>query len=385
MHRRSICWLVLAALLSASMTLLGAQAQAPADPVPSWAWRVTPQEWERLHDAGRTYEGGLFLLVLNGAPAGTGFCISTKHRLLVTAGHNFQKGLRAVNASTGRSYAVQTGWVHEKFLRQNAKGQWVPHLAAPTGTAHTRSADIAILQLAFRGPAIPRAFPLVRPDHGELFPGRAIAVLGFPGLWQLLRLNPGDMPRRAVSCGVIAQTFPLFQMDTTTAAPSWVLQHAAPTWPGHSGSPIILEDGSVVGVTNAAQSLMHGRGPTDSHMAFYGIAVDAIWDLLSTAQGIQDVLDPTRDGVRSEVHRKDALTREDRMDQKRWDAKKVLEGLAEDLRKDVEQGKTAEALVKEGNNCDDRSAIVIRAGEHGRKTGRRKRREKALKRLQRGL
>jgi hypothetical protein len=143
------------------------------------------------------------------------------------------------------------------------------------------------------GRPLPVAFPLARPGQGGKVEGRAIGMSGFPGYTQCGWPDAGKAPNMTYMFGVVTARHPCLTSSSLSGGPSWLIQHTTPSWRGNSGSPLFLEDGTVIGVYHAAGQMQENGV---SSLTSSGILVDAVWDLLGMARGIEGILNPERDG-----------------------------------------------------------------------------------------
>lgn len=270
-----------------------------------WTWRVLPEETTALQKTAERYQHAIFLLGNpEVGPVGTAFCISTKHRLLVTCRHNVDPLAKKVQLSAkclnGVTYHIRSMWCHPDALRTDQKGKLVNADDLTTGTIVTASADVAIIQLKLEGPDLPAEFPLASPGQGAVLQHHALLSYGFsafafPHGWP----SANESLHASQTCGVAYGLSSLLKTDAGDPDRDWLLWHTAPAWHRNSGAPLFLRDGTVVGIHNGGAISITPDGTCD--MRFCGVLVDAVWDLIDRGDDLKTFCDPKRDGRRLSV------------------------------------------------------------------------------------
>jgi trypsin-like peptidase len=272
---------------SVFFTLAALQTSAGTE-IRSWHWVPTIEEHVTLGAVAQRFEKAVVFLENKRGGCGTAFCIHREQGLFLTNAHCVdQKSQFRIVSLAGERFPVRRLWIHPDIGRRDKPFD-------PGGSnISALSCDVAILQADLGGGVWPVAYPLARPGQGKRILGRAVAETGFPTYAQP-QANRVQRPNPATMYGVAYALWPLTDVPNRPP-PDWCVGMTTPLWRGASGSPIFDEDGTVVAVHNAGGLYDGGTGVYTYQSC--GILVDAVWELLASAEGIQDVLQPERDGV----------------------------------------------------------------------------------------
>jgi trypsin-like peptidase len=286
-------WWVLLFFAAGAVLPYGITADAGA---PEYV-RVTPSEGMRLARVAQQCERGVFLIGEGRGYGGTTFVISRRHRLLVTCAHCVDpeqaRGPKTVMNALGETFRITQTWLHPDIVRLRPERSDEKDSVLP-GRISSASADLAILQLE-EGASLPVEFSLARTARGPSVPGRPAACLGFPLYVHHMFPRTPYRVRPATAYGIVLHTFPLWPAGLPKDAhPVWQFDATPAAWPGSSGSPLILDDGYVIGICTSG-------GITRNHDGSYefrtcGVLVDHVWDLLARSRGLQGCLTRDRDG-----------------------------------------------------------------------------------------
>jgi hypothetical protein len=238
-----------------------------------------------LGQFARDCERGIFIAGSAETTHGTAWCISKKHRLLVTNAHVadlFHQGkgeMFAIPSGTSQVHRVARVLYHPG-VRRWFKGNSEISIRStdPTeGDIDPMSPDVAILELDADGPELTVEFlPATEAELRTLF-AQPAAIYGFPGYdnedWPKL----GSKPAATFHDGVVSRIAD-FHLDP--GAPFEELQnvqYTMTTWGGFSGSPVFLPNGRVCAIHNMGRKVKSGEVVQSMP---HGIRVDCLLELL---------------------------------------------------------------------------------------------------------
>lgn len=256
--------------------------------VPAW---TKPDEQSRgsLGRAMRDSQKGVLLVGHPDVGLGTAWVLSRQHRLLVTNAHvadmmHLAKGkMFAILNTTAQSFDVKRVWYHPG-LRRFPKGEAavVVHSTKPTdGDVFPRSPDLAVLELSAEGPELPVELTMATPGElqvDELF-GQSAALLGFPGHDTNSWPEKGSKALATFVDGVISRVTDFQLSPDSPDNERQFLQYTMATFPGFSGSPVVLANGHVIATHNMSRTVASQPGATKTIP--HGIRVDCLWELLA--------------------------------------------------------------------------------------------------------
>ncbi|TSC61777.1 MAG: hypothetical protein G01um1014106_706, partial [Parcubacteria group bacterium Gr01-1014_106] len=228
---------------------------AEKDPL---AWFLTSAELQKLSETLAHAQQAVYFI---GSPErgiiGTAFCISKEHRLLVTCAtiidDVFDRHKLTLVDAVGQQAPMRRFWFHPDFLRMDANGKPVHPDKAPKGEIAPASPDVAIIQLRENAPAPRGELTLLPPDHGGKLLGHAVGVLHFSTFVQPRWPTETDLecaPFR--SFGYVTGIEKLQTADAKTPTRPWHLRVTAATWEAMGGAPVLLQDGTVIGMVNSS-------------------------------------------------------------------------------------------------------------------------------------
>lgn len=217
---------------------------------------------------------------------GTGFVISRKHCLVLTAGHvadgAFEEGsIFAVLHGSSKLRRIKQVWYHPRVRRQLDFGLEANSFDSKDGGIQYPSPDLAVLQLEPDGGELPSECDLKIQEVPRILDGQPVGILGF---WQEWEVPPNF---GVESFGVLG--FSLERGDiwpsadrpavarycTSTLRPAFAEpERTRPEFQDHlfcdigeisggSGGPVFLSDGRVVGILTGTADYSKTIGKPD--------------------------------------------------------------------------------------------------------------------------
>lgn len=221
------------------------------------------------------------------AGIGTAWCISRKHRLLVTNAHvadmkhELETELFAIPSGSSQRYKVEKYYYHPGVHRYLGGDKYlsVRSMDPKEGGVDPASPDLAILQLSPEGPELTFEFTLATEDELRGLFAASVAMFGFPG-----HDNPDNWPKRDTAKvaatfhdGVISRISDFNLNPDVPHARLLQLQYTMAGWGGFSGSPVFLPNGHVVAAHNMSRTAE--RGEVVKAIA-HGVRSDLVLEML---------------------------------------------------------------------------------------------------------
>jgi Trypsin-like peptidase domain len=219
----------------------GSQHLAIATGVPS-------DERVELIGAARDVRRSVVLLIADDFRC-TGFILSQRHRLVVTAGHVADYFVRtgslfAVLEGSSQARRVERAWYHPRIKREFDFGLLATSFDHRDGPISLYSPDLAVVQLANDSEELPDGCEVCIDEDSALTVGRAVGVLGY---WGNHRWPTAKDPAYA-NLAASAVRPPTERAEGTPEPFKCLFLRDVEEIPGGSGSPVFLGNGHVVGV-----------------------------------------------------------------------------------------------------------------------------------------
>lgn len=237
--------------------------------------KVTPLQQHSLTHLANRYRHSLFL-VLSKEESGTAFLISRHPPLLATAAH-VADAVKKEGGMVILNETQHTTLIKRIYLHPHAHGQ--------DGKIRIYGPDVAVLEVENLPLATGEPLPLASPARLHDIVAQRVATLGFP-FYTGRRLRPVA----AIFEGTVARLLDFKQEATAPLAQRWLVETTLQQMPQQSGSPVFLEDGSVMGISHAsmranlvARESREKRGILIPVSVPYAVRVDALWELLVDA------------------------------------------------------------------------------------------------------
>lgn len=242
------------------------------------------------------YGRSVFLVVANGQ-GGTGFLIATDPPLVATAAHVLvgvqPRAIVVYMNETGSPSAVRAVHIHRAFGGRT------------NGEIEIYSPDVALLQIAGVPVDLGPPLPLASPTTAQGVRAHSVASLGFPFYSTAdFGRNP---PEATMQVGVISRLLDFNRGARSPLGTRWIFEHSLENLPGHSGAPLLLPSGEVVGIRHCFRTVKTTAGnQTVSTTIPYAVRVDALWELLEDL-GLARAVQGSPDGL-VRLHAKAAQT-----------------------------------------------------------------------------
>ncbi len=173
-------------------------------------------------------------------------------------------------------YEVDRIWYHPAVLRE-ADDKIVASTDPSVGEVYSECPDVAVLHLA--GDAeLPAELPLADWDEVKDLFAQPTAMLGFPSYDTDWLDKGGNIPEATYREGVISRQTDFSDSDSVPIQLLQRLAHTMGSYPGFSGSPIVLPNGHVIGLNNSGSARTEG---SRTENLSYGIRIDCLWELLA--------------------------------------------------------------------------------------------------------
>lgn len=246
-----------------------------------------------LTDAAKRLKSAI---VLVGSPRkgfGTAWVLSREHRLLATNAHVadilYEAGeMLAIKNDTSKVGRVTRVWYHPGLRRHvetdNSK-MIVRSMDPATGPVNVRSPDVAVLQLADDGLTLDCEMRMASMDELRNLVNKPAAMFGYPGhdTWWPAK---GERALATFHDGKITRVTD-FTSRGNDFAFTQLLQYSMQTWPGFSGSPVLLSNGHVVGLNHMGRlaeknynGIEKGQKLIEVKSIAHGVRIDCLWELL---------------------------------------------------------------------------------------------------------
>lgn len=325
---KTALWVLATIVACCPLVGMAQEARPPAGPPgfaePAKEARSLPP-WEEpsidsrtaLGKFARAAERGIFLVgnrvaIPGGSQAGIGtaWCISKKHRLLVTNAHvadmkhELKSELLAIPSGSSQRYKVEKYYYHPGVRRYLGGDQnlSVRAMDPKEGKVESASPDLAILQLSAEGPDLPFEFTLATDDELRLLFAQSVAMCGFPGHDNVGLWPASDTAKVAATFhdGVISR-ISNFNLDPDVPQAELLqLQYTMAGWGGYSGSPVFLSNGHVVAAHNMSRTEKRDNGATKT--IAHGVRSDLVLDIL-VHHGLTDKVPFAIDKTQVDVER----------------------------------------------------------------------------------
>ena len=151
----------------------------------------TTEDIRHLRSAAEKLRPGAVLLMAPNGFMGTGFVVSKKNRLLVTAGHLADdlwtdgvwdgNNWKAFLDGTTLPYSVSRVWYHPRAERSLNGSVPSPSTTPNDGPIVSSRFDLAVLQLSENGPGLPSEWALAHGDELQDIDFRFVGYLSFIG------------------------------------------------------------------------------------------------------------------------------------------------------------------------------------------------------------
>ena len=221
-------------------------------PQPKTAPPGISREWAMVADRLRP----AIVVLGTDAVIATGFVISKKHRLVVTAGHvaDLIHGSRPVMAvcNNGKAfYSLSRAWYHPRVERMGSNSIPVPSESPADGSIAATRFDVAVVQLSSDGPELTAELDIARDEEQLNLVGRAVGCLCFvpEDSMHFQGEETRALPIQFTVSKLISRTVAVD--DPAIALNSQVCIASLPG-AGTSGSPVFLPNGRVIGVVTSA-------------------------------------------------------------------------------------------------------------------------------------
>jgi len=262
-------------LLCCIVTLLLSRA-ASAQP--------TPASTDEMAKNAQTVAKSVMMV---GAPKfghGTAFVISKEHRLLLTNAHvadifHSAGSMTAIVNGTTQTFVVKKAYYHPGLMRYKKEGAAFKYFASMNpadGLVHTRSPDLAILELEPSSTELPEAISLASGADLSSLQAKPIGVFGFPShdtSW------PGGSQtiQGTFMSGAVSRMTEFNGKPSADMTKNRFVQYTLDTLQGFSGSPVFLGNGRVVAVVNSYR--IAKNDDLDKRIS-QGIRIDCLEELL---------------------------------------------------------------------------------------------------------
>ena len=242
------------------------------------------------HDLGelaRDRESGVFLVGFPKKGKGTAWCVSTKHRLLITNAHVadifHESGGKMLAIPNGSSqiYTVEKVWYHpgvRRYLKENEELS-VRSIDPKDGDVDPLCPDLAVMQLSRDGPDLTVEFALATAGELKKLYAQPAAMVGFPGTDTIGWPELGEKAGATYHDGVISRLTDFQLSVSAPAAELQCVQHTMSSWSGFSGSPVFLSSGRVAAVHNMARTEKSKQSDVLKSIP-HGIRADCVIELL---------------------------------------------------------------------------------------------------------
>ena len=193
----------------------------------------------------------------------------------------------AVAGETGAVIRVERAYFHPRLRREFDPGLHARSMDPRDGPPAYPAYDIAVLQLAQEGGELPPEVKLLGDADLAGIDGRAVALLGYSGEIEAgvpapplsggrkLEFRAGIL-EASVSYGDKSPEFSVVAASDPPTMRRW-LRSTANLGSGASGSPLYLEDGSVIGVASGRSGVRLAEAP---HSFNESIRVDVLREIL---------------------------------------------------------------------------------------------------------
>jgi hypothetical protein len=207
---------------------------------------------QRLAAAERFRAAMVMIVRPDGSQGGSGFVISTKHRLVATAAHVAEfalgRGLAVVREGTQTAIRVTRVWFHPGLHRKLDRGLVVRSDDPRDGKISFRGPDVAVMQLSDSSTGLPLELDLANDDDLRAMDGQVAGMFGYPGYAEG-EMPPHVRPARAAFCSVTVgrSADDLGNPDFPFKQRQWIWFDGG-LGDGASGAPLFLMNGRAVAI-----------------------------------------------------------------------------------------------------------------------------------------
>ncbi len=258
--------------------------------VPLWT-KPSPRELVDLSQQIKGVSPSVFIIGHPDGGYGTGFVISSKHRLIATNAHVADiafssESLIVIGNGTSKPFEVVETWYHPGVLRKSNIGAVVRSTNPAAGDVIGRCPDVAVVKVDGVEPLPHELAIATTAELKEIF-AKPIGMLGFPGHDTVSWPSIGRKTQATYRQGVVARLSDFQNNGSGRQEDLQFVQHTMANWFGYSGAPIILPNGHVIAINNSVETISQG-GVTTSFS--YGVRIDCLWELIAHCE-LDDKID----------------------------------------------------------------------------------------------